>query len=217
VDIGVLTVVTAVLVALALRAWYRAYNRRTLAGAGSSRFTWPAVLTVAVLVAGGFEVGHHVRQDLATEALRAVTDVDGAHADCARFSDELFNVSQYQGYVYYDGSNAAHLRRDVCIDLWTYAHGGQRNPSDSEIFAVHVVTHEAMHINGIRSEAQAECTAMQLSHLVAEALGASPEQARRLQAKYFEEYYPHQRSDYRSGACTEGGAMDIDPERTEFP
>ncbi len=216
-DVGVLTVVTAVLVLLAIRAWYRSVSRRTIAGAGSSRFIWPAVLTGVAIIAGAFEVGHHMRQDLATDALGAVTNVDGAHADCSRFTEELFNISQYQGYVYYDGSNTAHLRRNVCHDLWSYAHGGQANPSRSEILAVHIVAHEAMHINGLRSEAEAECTAVQLNHLVAEELGASPTQARKLQAQYYELYYPNQRSDYISGACAEGGTMDIDADRTEFP
>lgn len=212
-----LTVVTAVLALIALRAWYRAATRPRYPSVGPPRFTWPIVLTVAALVAGGFEVGHHLRQDLATDALRAVTPVEGAHADCARFTDELLNLSQYQGYVYYDGSNTAHLRRNVCRDLWSYAHGGQANPSRSEVIAVHVVTHEAMHINGLRNEAEAECVAVQLNHLVAEELGASPTQARELQTQYYELYYPNQRSDYVSGACTEGGSMDIDAERTEFP
>lgn len=216
-DIGVLTVVTAVLAALAIRAWFRSYRRPKFTFTGPPRYTWPAVLTGVALVAGAFEVGHHMRQDLATDALHAVTDVDGAHADCSRFTEELFNISQYQGYVYYDGSNAAHLRRNVCHDLWTYAHGGQANPSRSEILAVHIVTHEAMHINGLRNEAEAECTAVQLNHLVAEELGASPTQARKLQTQYYELYYPNQRSDYVSGACSADGTMDIDAERTEFP
>lgn len=212
-----LTIVTALLILLALRAWYRSITKPRFSVGGPPRYTWPAVLTAVALIAGGFEVGHHMRQSLATDALRAVTNVDGATADCSRFTEELFNISQYQGYVYYDGSNAAHLRRNVCHDLWSYAHGGQANPSRGEVIAVHIVTHEAMHINGYRNEAETECMAVQLNHLVAEKLGASPFQARKLQTQYYELYYPNQRTDYVSGACNEGGAMDIDAERTEFP
>jgi len=109
------------------------------------------------------------------------------------------------------------LRRSVCPNLWDYAHGGQSNPTEGQTRAVHIVAHEAMHINDIRSESVAECRAVQLNHLVAEALGATPEEARELPRRYFLDYYPHQRDDYRSGGCTEGGELDIYPDRTEFP
>ena len=89
-----------------------------------------------------------------------LSEVDGASANCERLSEEIFNLSAYQGHVSYDGSNVAHLRRKVCNTLWDYDHGGQANPSEGQILAVHIVGHEAMHINGIRSEAVAECRAV---------------------------------------------------------
>ncbi len=58
---------------------------------------------------------------------------------------------------------------------------------------------------------------MQLNHLVAERLGATPEQARELQGRYYADYYPNQRSEYVSGECREGGEVDINPDRAEFP
>jgi hypothetical protein len=143
--------------------------------------------------------------------------VKGIGADCERYSEELFNLSQYQGYVYYDGSNVAHLKRAVCHNLWDYAHGGQANPTEGQILAVHVVGHEAMHINGIREEAVAECTAVQTNHLIAEVLGATPEEARELQRRYYVDYYPRQQDYYVSGECREGGNLDLYPDRTEFP
>jgi hypothetical protein len=175
------------------------------------------VLSVTAFTAWSFEVAHDQRQQLATEALGVLSNVKGVRADCERYTEELFNLSQYQGYVYYDGSNVAHLKRNVCNDLWDYAHGGQANPTEGQIVAVHIVAHEVQHINGIREEDVAECRAVQLNYLVAEKLGATPEQARELQRRYFAELYPRQASDYISGACTEGGALDIFPDRTEFP
>ena len=96
-------------------------------------------------------------------------------------------------------------------------HQRQANPTEGQILAVHIVAHETMHINGIQSEAVAECRAVQLNNLVAEKLGATPEQARVLQRSYYAEYYPRQRDDYGSGECREGGELDIYPDRTEFP
>jgi len=217
VDIGVLTVVAATLAVMSLVAWNRVVTRIETADGRGFRLVATAVLSLVTITAVYFEAAHHQRQQLATEALGVLSTVDGVNANCERFSEELFNLSSYQGYVYYDGSNVAHLRRNVCHNLWDYAHGGRAHPTEGQIVAVHIVAHETMHINGIRSESVAECQAVQLNHLVAEALGATPEEARELQRRYYVDYYPHQRSDYRSGACAEGGELDIFPDRAEFP
>jgi hypothetical protein len=216
-DIGVLTVVATALAAWALVAVYRVIIRLGEPDGRVFRALVAGVLSVTAFTAWSFEVAHHQRQQLATEALGVLSNVQGVSADCERYTEELFNLSQFQGYVYYDGSNVAHLRRNVCHGLWDYAHGGQANPSEEEILAVQIVAHEAQHINGTRIESTAECSAVQLNYLVAEKLGATPEQARALQRRYFTDYYPRMASDYVSGACSAGGALDIFPDRTEFP
>ena len=216
-DIGVLTVVAAILAGMSMVAWKRVITRRDEFGGRGFR-AWAAILvSVLALTAGGFEFAHHQRQELATKAIGVLSDVDGASADCERFSEELFNASQFQGFVYYDGSHVAHLRREVCHNLWDYAHGGQGHPTEAQIIAVHIVAHETMHINGITSEAVAECQAVQLNNQVAEALGATPAQARELQRRYYADVYPRQRGAYFSSECVEGGELDISPDLTEFP
>jgi hypothetical protein len=202
---------------MSLVAWRRAIARRFETEGRDFRTVVAGLLSILALTAGGFELAHNQRQQLATEAIGVLSQVTGASADCERLSEELFNVSQFQGYVYYDGSNVAHLRRNVCHNLWDYAHGGQAHPTEGQIIAVHIVAHETMHINGIQSEAVAECRAVQLNYLVAEALGATPEQARALQRRYYADYYPRQQEDYVSAGCAEGGELDINPGRTEFP
>lgn len=216
-DIGVLTFVAAILAVMSLVAWYRVMTRYGDTDGRGFRAVVAGLISILAFTAGYFEVAHHQRQELATEALGVLTDVDGASADCERFSEELFNLSDFQGYVYYDGSNVVHLRRKVCHNLWDYAHGGQAHPTEGQIVAVHIVAHETMHINGIQSEAVAECRAVQLNHLVAEALGATPEEARELQRRYYADYYPRQRDGYVSGGCAEGGELDIYSDWTEFP
>ncbi len=216
-DIGVLTVFAAAVTVAAIVAVYRVIVRLDEPRERVLRTVVAVVLSIAAFVAWSVEVAHHQRQQLATEALGVLSDIEGLSANCERYTEELFNVRQYQGYVYYDGSNVAHLRRNLCHSLWDYAHGGQANPTEEEILAVHVVGHEAQHINGITGEAVAECNAVQLNYLIAEELGATPEQARELQRVYFEDYYPHLRSNYVSSECREGGNLDIFPDRTEFP
>ena len=216
-DIGTLTIVAAGLAAFSLVAWYRVVTRRADVDGRGLRAAGAWALSILALIAGYVEVAHHQRQQLATEALQVLSLVPGISADCERFTEELFNLNQWQGYVYYDGSNVAHLRRNVCHDLWHYAHGDQANPTDGEVMAVHVVGHETMHVNGIVDESTAECMAVQLNHFIAEELGATPQEARELQRRYFEDFYPYQRDYYITSECREGGELDLYPDRTEFP
>ena len=216
-DIGVLTVTTVALAALAVLASVRMLGSRRLEHGRVGRAWSAGTLVVLALVAWYFEAGHHQRQELATEAMTALLDNPAARADCQRLTSELFDLSPYDGYVYWDNSDVAKYKRHVCHNLASYASGGQARPTDDEVSAVHLIAHESMHVAGLRVEAETECHAVQMSHQVAEFLGATPAQARALQERYFADFYPRLRNDYRSGECREGGEYDIHPERAEFP
>lgn len=216
-DVGVLTGVAVLLTAAAVRAIVSAARKRGEWLGRRGRSWWAVTLVLATLVAWYVEVGHHQRQQLASEALQVLSRNPDARAECQRFTEAIFNLSQYDGFVYHDNPDVAVLRREVCADLSSYARGGHANPTHEQIAAVHLIAHESMHIEGVWNEAEAECIAVQQSHLVAEFLGASPEQARVLQARYFERLYPYMRTDYRSPECREGGDLDLFPDRTEFP
>lgn len=216
-DIGVLTVVTALLAAASVHALWKWAQERDDINSRGPRALWAGVVIVLTLVAGFYEYGHHQRQDLATRAMSAVTDNPRAHANCERLTESFFNLSQFDGFVYYADTDVAHYKRKSCRDLAAYASSSHFNPSLEQVAAVHLIAHEVAHINGYWVEAEAECWAVQNNHLVAQELGATPEQARALQARYFTEIYPLTRSDYRSGKCTAGGEFDANPDRAEFP
>jgi len=215
-DIGVLTFVTVGLLALAVHATVRAVRRRQWEGA-RGRAWWAGILIASTLVALWFEVGHDRQQLLATEAMSAVTDNPHARADCRRFTQTFLSLGEYDGYVYRDNSTVALYTNDSCKALASYAASSKEHPTLAQIRAVHLIAHETMHVNGYWSESVAECRAVQLSYLVAEKLGATEAQARALQARYFAEIYPNLRDGYVSSDCREGGALDIFPDRTEFP
>jgi len=99
------------------------------------------------------------------------------------------------------------IKRDQCGDLSDYLRSDQEQPTSEQIVAVHVLTHEAIHMSGVRSEAETECLAMQRDAQMAELLGASPEAAR-LSVTYWREVYPRMPDAYRSEECTSGGALD---------
>jgi len=211
-----LTVVCLVLLVFAVRATMRAVRRRYWEGA-TGRAWWAGILIALSLFALWFEVGHHRQNALATSGMSAVTAVAGAHADCARFTEALFNLGVYDGYVYSNTPTVAHITNESCRTLASYTAGSKRDPTLDQVAAVHLIAHEAMHINGYWSEAEAECRAVQLNHLFFNKTATTETQARELQSRYFAEIYPNMRSDYVSRGCAEGGDLDVFPDRTTFP
>jgi hypothetical protein len=85
---------------------------------------------------------------------------------------------------------------------------GRRRPTRDQVVAVHVLTHEAMHLSGRLAEAVAECAAVQRDAQTARLLGARPADAAELAAAYWRNIYPLMPDSYRSADCRPGGAMD---------
>ncbi|PKQ26544.1 MAG: hypothetical protein CVT64_05630 [Actinobacteria bacterium HGW-Actinobacteria-4] len=216
-DVGVLTVVCLLLGVLAIRAGARALSKRNESEGRAGRAWWAVVVMVAGLTAWFVEASHQQRQFLTSDALSVLTENPDARANCKRFTESLLDTSQFDGFVYWDNLGVAHFKGHICKDLAAYARGGQANPTLDQVAAVVLVAHESQHMLNIRSESVAECNAVQDAHKVAMHLGATMEQALALQARYFVEIYPHQRSEYVSRECREGGSLDIYPDRTEFP
>jgi len=96
----------------------------------------------------------------------------------------------------------------ACDDLSDWLGSGQREPTRDQIVAVHVLTHEAMHMAGETDEARAECRAVQRDAHLARLLGDSPERARALARRYWREVYPHLPDAYRSVGCRPGAVLD---------
>lgn len=214
IDIGVLTVVVAL-----LAAWF-ARRALLLHRAWGPDRPWAAGVLVLALVllvtATGFEARHQWVQARATGVVQAVSGVPGSSARCQRFTADLVDVSAYSGFVSYD-SVVAELRRSVCHDLAGWVLTGSGPASPDQVRAVHVLVHEAMHVAGEFSEGRAECTAMQHDAAAAELLGASAQDAAALASAYYADVYPLLRDDYRSGDCAPDAAGDLTPGDGRFP
>jgi hypothetical protein len=100
------------------------------------------------------------------------------------------------------------IKRDQCHHLAAYVRSGARRPTRDQVVAVHVLTHEAVHMSGRLDEAVAECAAVQRDAQTARLLGARPADAAALAATYWANIYPLMPDRYRSGECRPGGAMD---------
>jgi hypothetical protein len=166
------------------------------------------VLGAGLLVPG---VRHHQLEDrLAAAAGILVGNPVEVH--CQTAGQEFVDVTSELGYVRYgpDGvpERATLIKHAQCTDLSRYLRSHGDHPDDGQVVAVHVLTHEAMHMAGITDEARAECLAMQRDAKTARLLGASPQQAAKLARRYWREFYPRMNDDYRSAECRPGGQLD---------
>jgi hypothetical protein len=149
----------------------------------------------------------HRLEMVASELVGAPVDVK-----CQTAGQEFMDVGSELGYVRAgpDGlpEHATLIKRGPCKSLSHYLHSNHDRPDDSQVLAVHVLTHEAMHMAGITSEARAECLAMQQDARTARLLGASPDEAVVLARRYWRTYYPRMPERYVSPECRPGGDLD---------
>ena len=146
----------------------------------------------------------------------------GVH--CQRLGESFTYAGSELGHVAYDENGMpdgpAFLSYDTCNALaayWRASSSEKSHPTREEIIAVHVLTHEAMHLSGVKQESLAECDAMQRDTKTAQELGASPAQARLVAEVYAEQVYPDMSADYRDADCTKGGPWDKTPADGEWP
>jgi hypothetical protein len=130
---------------------------------------------------------------------------------CQDGAEAFVDAGSELGWVAFDENGVPEprtlIKREQCKLLKAY----DKDPSDpswDEMVAVHVLTHEAMHMRGERSEEVAECQALQRDAITAQAFGATPEQAKALAVRYWRQVYPRMPDDYITGACSEGGSLD---------
>jgi hypothetical protein len=85
------------------------------------------------------------------------------------------------------------------------------------VMAVDVLSHESWHLHGVIDEAETECRSLQTMAWTAQQLGTTAEQGRAVALAQYEGMYQEMPEQYRSGACSDGGAMDLRPDDKRFP
>jgi hypothetical protein len=131
---------------------------------------------------------------------------------CETVGEAWLEAHPERGYVRFgaDGVPERHavITYDTCQDLASWVRSDHGSPSEDQVIAVHVLSHEAMHMKGLTNEALAECAALQRDHRTAVLLGATDDEARSLARRYLLTVYPTMPAEYRSGECRAGGEMD---------
>ncbi|HVX69721.1 MAG TPA: hypothetical protein VHA79_08535 [Mycobacteriales bacterium] len=173
------------------------------------------LVTVALLgvVAAGLATPTVLRHREEGHLAKVATVLVGQHVTvhCQTFGQTFTDLSGDLGYVRYGpGGPELHttIQRGPCSDLKHYYNGDQARPSAAEIIAVHVLTHESMHMRGETNEAIAECEAMQRDAETAQLLGASPQEGLALARAYWLTDYPNMPGNYRTADCVLNGKLD---------
>jgi hypothetical protein len=90
-------------------------------------------------------------------------------------------------------------------------------PRDARAEVLATFAHELEHLRGIADEARAECYSHQNLAAVAQALGASRDEAHELGRVAWREFYPPSDPDYVSAECRNGGRLDLQLTNSSWP
>jgi hypothetical protein len=102
-----------------------------------------------------------------------------------------------------------HLSPETCRGIETLLHNRPAYPNAFTADAVQTLTHEMMHALGVDSEAEAECLGMQVSAVLAEALGVPKHYALRLAHLNLENYVDLPPEYIDRKRCRENGVWDL--------
>jgi hypothetical protein len=169
-------------------------------------FPWIAVGLLVVLGAACI-APWFLRVRLEDKLSLGASDVAGRKVSvrCQSFGAAFFDPSANLGHVAFNAAGQAEprtlIKRDQCRDLSGYMSSDKQAPTQEQIVAVHVLTHESMHMAGVTAEAEAECQAVGNDARMAELLGAPPDAARALALSYWTNVYPRMPDQYRSTEC----------------
>lgn len=207
---------------VALAAWAGWLLAR---GAMRRRVPWAGVAIIAVpLVLFFWTERQWVTAEQRFSAVARSMAPAAAGVHCQRLG-ETFTANAWElGHVDFDDSGVptgpAVLSYETCQRLtayWRSSPSERSAPPLEQVVAVHVLSHESMHLTGIASESLAECDALQRDAGTAEQLGATPEQGRLLAETYLTRVYPRMPADYTSRDCARGGRLDLTPDDSSWP
>ncbi len=160
-----------------------------------------ALGAVALATPGVLRVRLEHRLESVTTALAGVPTT----VHCQSFGQSMVDAGNELGFVRWGANgtpeHATLIKRDQCNDLNAYLRSDHRSPSEQQVIAVHVLTHEAMHMAGLTAESAAECAAVHQDARTAQLLGATPDEARALAERYWRTVYPRLTDEYRSADC----------------
>jgi len=208
----VLTLALVAFVALASVVTIRWVRRRVDALGRVAPFPRISVgICLALALACAVPIWLGARREARLEHAASAVAGRQVQVHCQGIGQAFTDVGQELGYVRWgaDGvpERSTLIKRGPCADLRSWIGSSKRAPSLDQVIAVHVLTHETMHMVGLTNEAHAECAAMQRDASMAVELGATREQGLALARRYWSDVYPRMPNRY-TGDCGAGARYD---------
>jgi hypothetical protein len=183
-----------------------------------------AALALVVWVAetrGGWRGLDADQKAEATRLFSAEASRIAGHPVTIRCDDagEFVGAVQHADGIAEVGGTRAYLTPERCDSLYRLAFEDQVKSSQTGR-AIAVLAHEAWHLRGISNESTTECYALQSGVELGRRLGLAGSTARQLMRQQLAENPLHGRGspDYLvTSDCRNGGALDLDPDSSEFP
>lgn len=176
---------------------------------------FPAVLfgvALVVALASGVPVILHARMEHQLSEVASSIVGSPVAVQCKTLGQSWVDTHTELGYVRFSSDGVPEpetvLAAEACQDLEAWRRSDHGVLNRDQVIAVHILTHESMHMTGIKNEARTECAAMQRDVLTAQALGATEDQGVDLARYYWEQVYPQMPDDYWSSECAPGGELD---------
>lgn len=160
------------------------------------------LVTVPLLFLSWGEFKWQSNEALGTEIVLKVSENPEGSLKCQRFSEALLDASVATlGFVYFDEPNVATVKYNTCQDLFGWFDSSRQQASLTEIQAVGVLIHEAVHVSGEFNEATTECLAMKTMPAIWESLGVDADKAVEWTSIYKEQIHVRLPSQYLNGTC----------------
>lgn len=195
----------------AVAGWWWLHRVDSLGRARSVPWFSLGALLVVATVAGYFAWRHGTLEHRLSNAASRLVGAT-VHVHCQGYAGSFVDAEFEPGYVRFDANGnperATTIKADECSHLRSYLRSSKARPSPDEVVAVHLLTHEAMHMSGITDEARAECAAVQRDARTARLLGAAPDEAMALARAYWSSFYPRMPDGYRTPDCASGATLD---------
>jgi hypothetical protein len=130
-------------------------------------------------------------------------------------------IGDLAGFAY-DSNGQISIAPAFCAQLMKLVYRGERPEAGLALgmtaASVGLLAHEGGHLRESDvSEAYTECFAVQNVRELARILGTSASYADLLARVYWEYIYPNEPAEYRTGACRNGGPLDLNPRSDVWP
>lgn len=126
----------------------------------------------------------------------------GGKVHCQRLSEAFFDTKvSAAGHVSSDKPNVAVVNFQQCQHIFSWMENGKGEPTKDQIHAIHVLTHEAVHVSGQLNEAVTECTAINRDYITVKELGGTEELGRKIASSYYTGIWPNMSKEYILEGC----------------